>query len=294
MRSLIFAVLAVALSGCSTVTPGTSTVRVTVCGEAEDSERYSVIKSGRYWWGSPCTDHFTIPLREQRAVWTRSEDEGSSTDESISFSAGTDGQPLNVDVGIGFQIPDDDESIIKMIRTYGPYLEETVNDRVRDQVRHNLNTCAADMLMSVQDIYGIRKGELFTCAEERLQEEFNPNGLMITRLTLNSEVRLPPTIKAAMERAQAATQEADQARRELEKTRAEQEKVIIEATATADAAEILARGEAEANRIITESLTPEVLSLKRLEIQLKQAETWNGELPSTIMGGDIPMIMMSK
>lgn len=281
----LFVLSLAALVGCATVTPGTATVRVNVCGEMEDSQRYEVIKSGRYW-STPCVDHFSVPLREQRAVWTASAAEGSLDDESISFSAGTDGQPLNVDVGIGFQIPDNDEDIVKMVRTYGPDLERTIDSRVRDQVRHNLNTCAADKEMSVQDIYGVGKGELFSCAERRLQDEFNPNGLVVTRLTLNSEVRLPPTIKSAMEKAQAATQKADQARRELETSRAEAEKDLVAAEAAKERRLIEAQAEAEANQIVTQSITPQVLELRRLEIEAARIEKWNGQLPTITSGGE--------
>jgi regulator of protease activity HflC (stomatin/prohibitin superfamily) len=256
----------------------------------DDADRYKVLKSGRYW-ASPCKEYFKIPLREQRAVWTESPAEGSENDESISFAA-VDGQKVNIDVGIGYQIPDSDDMIVKMIRTYGPNLERTIDQRVRDQVRHNLNTCSSRLDLTVQDVYGSEKDELFACAESALQKEFNPNGLIITRLTLNSDVRLPDRIRNAMERAQAATQEADQARRELEKAHAVSEKSKIEAEAEAQAAKIRAEGEAEANRIITRSLTPEVLKLRALEIQMKQAESWDGELPDTVMGGDIPFVMV--
>ena len=47
------------------------------------------------------------------------------------------GQPLNIDVGIGYVIPIDDVGIITMIQTYGPELEQTIdqkfNQREKDQ-----------------------------------------------------------------------------------------------------------------------------------------------------------------
>ncbi len=292
------------MSGCSTVTPGEVTISVTVCGTTTDADRYSVIHSGRYWSG-PCTEYYKIPTREQRAVWTKSANEGSPNDESISFS-GVDGQPVNIDMGVGYMVNADvDEDIITMVRTYGPDLESTIDSRVRDSARDSLNMCAASNEYTVQDIYGAKKDELLNCAEKSLQDEFNDNGLIITRLTLNSEIRLPPTIKSRMEEAQAATQEADKVRRQIEMTEAEGAKTIAEARAraearkldadsAAEATQIRAEAEAESNRIITRSLTPEVLKMRELEIQLKQAERWDGKLPQTVMGGDVPMIMVTK
>jgi regulator of protease activity HflC (stomatin/prohibitin superfamily) len=305
MRFSTVAIFAmIGLGGCATVTPGEVTIQVAVCGTSEDVDRYTVIHGGRYW-SSPCSEFYKIPTREQRAVWTRSANEGSPNDESITFS-GIDGQPVNIDMGIGYMVnAESDDDIIKMVRTYGPDLEVTIDSRVRDSARDALNMCAAADEYTVQDIYGAKKDELLSCAEKSLQEEFNDNGLIVTRLTLNSEIRLPPTIKSRMEEAQAATQEADKVRRQVEMTKAEGEKRVaaaeaaaaarkLEAESTAEAMQIRAEAEAEANRIITRSLTPEVLKMRQLEIQLKQAERWDGKLPQTIMGSEVPMIMVEK
>lgn len=276
--------------GCHTVQPGTVTVSARVCGDITDAERYNVLRSGRHWDGT-CVDYYQIPTRVQRSVWTKDPAEGSPNDESITFS-GIDGQPVNVDIGIGYKInSESDEGILNMIHTYGPYLHEVVDSRVRDATRNALNVCASESNYTVQDIYGEKKDELITCAERKVMDEFNEGGLIITQVTLNSEIRLPDRIKVSMEEAQAATQEADRTRRQVEMTRAEGEKQVAAAESAAQALLLEAEAEAEANRIISQSLTPQVLESRRLEIQKVQAEKWDGKLPETIMGGDIPMIM---
>lgn len=288
MRKLCL--LALALAGCSTVEPGTVVVRAQVCGNVTDAERYSVIHSGRYWL-SPCRDHYQLPTREQRAVWTRDATERSAGDESITFAA-VDGQSVNVDVGVSYGLAVDDESIVKMILTYGPALEQTIHSRVRDATRHALNMCAAEHDLTVQDVYGADKVQLFDCAEEKVKQEFNANGLVISRLTLNSEIRLPAQIKEAMERSQKATQDADRARREIEQAEAEGQKKLAAARAEAEAIRLRAEAEAQANQIITSSLTPEVLEMRRLEVQLETAKKWDGKLPSTMLGDQPPFVMM--
>lgn len=294
MRSVfVLLMLTLLSSGCSTVTPGMVTVKVSVCGESADRDRYTVIHSGRYWSG-PCTEYYKIPAREQRAVWTQDASEGSPTDQSIMF-AGVDGQALNIDVGVGYIIDTtSDELILTMVRTYGPNLDLTIDGKVRDVVRDSLNTCASEGGLVVQDIYGAKKGELMSCAQKRTQDAFSENGLIITRVTLNSDVRLPERIKNAMQEAQAATQKADQAERELDLAIAEGAKRQAAADADAAVAMTRAKAEADANRMITTSLTPEVIRLRELEIQLEQAKRWDGKLPQTVMGAEVPMIMMQK
>jgi regulator of protease activity HflC (stomatin/prohibitin superfamily) len=290
-RFILVAALLGSTVGCmSTVTPGTVEVGVETCGNVPELQRYTVVHGGRIT-SSPCYDYYQIPTREQRQVWSASTHEGAEQDESISF-AGIDGQSLNVDVSIGYKVADEDKDIIQMVRTYGTDLASTIHTRVRDSVRNDLNMCAADLKLSVHDIYGEKKGDLFTCAEQRVQSEYQPNGLIITRVTLNSEVRLPEQVKQAMERAQAATQDADRANREVESIRAEGEKRRVAAEADAAATLTKAHAEAEANQIISSSVTPAVLELRRLEVQRTQAEKWNGQLPSTVLGSE-PVMMLT-
>lgn len=273
------------LSGCSTVTPGEVIVAVDVCGA--DSGQHRVIRGGRYW-ASACTDFYTLVSREQRAIWTAADEEGSPGDESITF-AGSDGQKVNVDVGIGYRIGETDEEVVTMVSTFGYKLDSVIDSRVRDSVRNSLNMCAANM--TVEEIFGSGKADLFACAEKKLQEEYNQHGLYITRLTLNSEVRLPERIKQAMEAAMAATQEAEQTRRQVQQTLAEGEKTVAAAEAEAKATLTRAEAEAKANQILAESITDELLELRRLDIERERVARWNGALP-LISGGDGSSIIM--
>ncbi|OFZ60715.1 MAG: hypothetical protein A2381_15195 [Bdellovibrionales bacterium RIFOXYB1_FULL_37_110] len=288
MSKMILVMIGVGMfSGC-VIPPGTVAIETSVCGDMPDAERYTVVRSGRVWSG-PCTEIYTLPTREQRAVWTLDPTDGSPNDESITF-AGVDGQPVNADIGISYSIGVDDSSIIAMIRTYGPDLESTIDSKVRDYVRDSLNACASENNRTVQDLYGVFKTETVACAQERTQKEFGPNGLVINRLTLNSEIRLPAKIKQAMEMAQAATQEADRVSREVQMTEAEARKQLVSAQADADSLRIRSESEAEANRIITQSLTKEVLELRRLEVEEALIGKWNGSVPTTVLSGESNML----
>lgn len=274
------------LGGCTTVTPGTVVLEVPVCGGGEQP---AVLRQGRYWPAlAYCTNYYEIVSREQRAVWNASSTEGASVDESITF-AGKDGQKVNVDVGVGYVIAPDDAAVIGMVQTFGYDLAQTIHTRVRDSVRNGLNMCASTM--SVDEIYGPRKEELFKCAEGKVQEEFNPKGLLITRLTLNSEVRLPHQVQEAMEASTAATQNAQRVEREVASAEAEGKKTVATAKAEAEAALMKANAQAEANRVIAASITPELLKLRELEIEQKKAEQWDGKLPVVSGGSGSSMIM---
>lgn len=287
MRTLIMLSLlsTMTMTGCSTVEPGTVVLEVPVCGGGTQA----VLRQGRYWPPlSYCTNYYTLISREQRQVWTKSSDEGSTLDESLTF-AGKDGQAVSADIGIGYVLAERDVDVISMVTTFGYDLDGTIHSRVRDSVRNGLNMCASTM--SVDEIYGQRKEELFTCAEKKVQDEYNTKGLIITRLTLNSEVRLPAQVKAAMEASTAATQDAQRVEREVASAEAEGKKTVATARAAAEARLAGAEAEARSNQIVSDSLTPQLLELKRLEIEKTRAEQWDGKLPVVSGGEGTSMIL---
>lgn len=84
---------------------------------------------------------------------------------------------------------------------------------------------------------------------------------------------------AAIEKKQIAEQEA--------KTAIQQkEKIKTEAEAKVEAA----KGEAEANKILTENLSDRIIELERIKAQLKAIEKWNGILPNVTGENAIPFI----
>jgi regulator of protease activity HflC (stomatin/prohibitin superfamily) len=274
-------------SGCATVDPGSVLLEVWQYAPDEDS-RYKVVRGGRVT-DTPNYDYYWLPTTDQSAKW------------DLSF-AGKDGQVVNADVTATYRLGASDAEIIAMVKKYGVDLHATINGQVSSYVRGSLNVCASNM--TVEDIYGAKKEELLGCVQQRVSEEFAPDGLVIDRIAI-SEIELPARVKEALEASIAASQEADKTRREVEQTKAEGEKKIaaanaeaeelrIKTQAKADARRIEAESEAAANATLERSVTPELLRLKELEIKAEQAKRWNGTLPTTIMGGDVPMIVDMK
>ena len=69
------------------------------------------------------------------------------------------------------------------------------------------------------------------------------------------------------------------AEQQLEQAKTEQEKLNLETEQEAERKKTAAEGQAEANRILAESLNDQVLSKQMLD-------TWNGELPKVVVGND--------
>lgn len=114
---------------------------------------------------------------------------------------------------------------------------------------------------------------------------------------------------AALEKRDLAKLEAENAKYVNEKKLADAEAAAQEAKIKSDSKieikkqeteaaterkRITAEAEAEANKKIAESLTPELIELKRIDVEMKQAESLGNWRPSVVGGNSIPMLNMDS
>lgn len=48
------------------------------------------------------------------------------------------------------------------------------------------------------------------------------------------------------------------------------------------------------NKMTSEGITPDLIKLRELELRAQELEKWNGQLPTTLMGGNVPVIVNNK
>lgn len=97
------------------------------------------------------------------------------------------------------------------------------------------------------------RGALTDAVEEALREKWEPLGLSIEQISIQ-EIRYPEAITTAYADAQQAEVAKQRAQNEQETAKVEAETRVIEA-----------QGEADANRVLSESLTPEVIQQHYIE-----------------------------
>ncbi len=293
--------------GCTKVEPGFEGILVNNYGSQKGVEDFPV-QTGRVWYNPLTTDVYKFPTFMQRYIWTASEDEGSPTNESISFNS-SEGATINTDVAIAIAAKPGRSPYIFM--KYRKSMEEIVDGFVRDKVRAHMN--AMGSTMKAVDVFGSKKQE-FTNEVNRLaqtdpslSEDFAIDSVnFISDFRVNDSVQ--SSINAVLSAAQLAIQaetkvkqataEADQA---IQKARGESESRIknaegeaksIEMKATADkfakiaSAEgdaqsigLRATAQASANKTIKESLTPDIMKWQTIL-------RWNGKVPMFTSGID--------
>lgn len=219
-----------------------------------------------------------------------SEDKGDSKeDESFNIPT-SDGKTVRVDLEFSYRF--DESRVADTFVTFKGKDGETIKDTfIKPKVVAWTQEVSANY--PVTDIFGDQRTTINAELDTYLREKFDHYGIIIdtvnfTNISVDDETAAAIQKKVtAQQELELATIEAQtakvQAEKEKEVAQIAAEKAIIEAQANADALQIAAEAEAEANRKIAASLTPEL-------IEKIKYEQWNGELPTVSGAGAIVSI----
>jgi regulator of protease activity HflC (stomatin/prohibitin superfamily) len=233
------------------------------------------------------TQIIEFPTYVQTVKWTRDTAEGHPINEEMGFNS-KEGMEILVDVSLSYAIDP-----IKAPDFYVKYrlsdLELFTHGILRDIVRNSLNEVASTF--TVEDIYGERKADFLGKVQAMIEQKVAPVGVSVQQFGFIGAPRVPEVIAAAITAKAQAIQQAERARNELQTTQAEAAKKIAEAEGDAKSMVTRAQGEADANRIRQNSLTPQLLELRRIENSKTLIEKWNGQLPQVESGQGSGMIL---
>ena len=229
-----------------------------------------------------------------------SEDVGDSPkDESFSVPT-SDGKTVRVNLEFSYRF--DAERVPETFTMFkGKSGEEIKDTFIKPKIIAWTQEVTANY--PVTDIFGDKRTAINAELDVYLREKFDQYGIIIDTVNF-TDISVDAETAAAIQKKVTAQQELELANIEAETARIEAEKAkevalieaeknretaVIEAeslriAAEAEAAAILiaAEAEAEANRLIAESLTPEL-------IELLQIEQWNGDVPM-VQGDATPII----
>lgn len=185
-----------------------------------------------------------------------------------SFNATCKDGVLNVDLEMSYHFEAEDiPDIAKRYR--GLSGEEIVNTRIKSKVRTYVNEVTSEY--TVLEAYMDKKSELNTELTAHLQDKLAPYGIVVESATL-PRTEPDEAIKQAITERSKKAQEVEAAKQEQEKQKILAETKKIEAQGEAEAAIERARGEAEANEIVSKSLTENLL--KQQELEARQKHGW--------------------
>jgi len=225
------------------------------------------------------------------SVSTRTQKYDMST---MAFSA--DIQQVDVSICVSYNI--DEQSAPTLFVTVGnDYEAILIQPRLTENTKIVIARYSAEALVE-------NRGILATEILELMQTDLSPYGITVTSISIE-DIDFTDAFTAAVENKQVATQEKltaeteqerltmeaeEAAKRDIIAAETDAEKARIAAEADAEKARIIAdadahviitraQAEADANKLIAESLTPEILEMMKYE-------SWNGALPQVTGGSN--------
>ncbi len=292
------------ITSCGLI-PGTSLEVVDVGEVAVEVPQYGqsagvtnaiIHTSGRRFYNGYSSEMFRFPTTTKTYNWTQDPAEGSPNDESVNFPVA--GVRVDADVALSFNYlitadPDNDPGtgdaewthLHTYLDKYNKPPEDFIDAELRNGVRSCLTSSSQALGLTPLDI-SRDYSPILTATEDCLKGRFGFIG--ITELTFIGEVRLPKEQAEKIREQEQARQAAQTAEFERQRTEAEGRTRVAQAQAEAEVELTEARATAEANRLIADSVTPELVQIRRLEAEIIEAqnrygENWNGQLPSNIV-----------
>jgi len=251
------------------IPPGYVGLKVKLYGK-ERGVQNATVSTGRVWYNGYAEDIIIFPDHVQYYILTASTDEGSPTNESITFGVG--GTSVNADVSLSYFFKTD-----RIKDFYGKYLKDPDEFKatlVRSETRNCFNHSATGL--KPEEIVGNKQAQLLGTVKTCLNEKFGPVGVTFETIGFVSKPRFAESIEAQITARFKAEQQAIAAKAQLEVAEAEAKRKIA-----------VAKGDAEAARIQASTVSPLTIRLKELELQEKTIDKWNGILP-IYQGGSAP------
>lgn len=215
--------------------------------------------------------HWIVPFAErverysilnQTYTMSSAADEGTSiSDDSIQVRT-KDGQQVYIDASVIYAV--DPLKATDLYRTWRFNFQDGL---VRPQARGVIRDVASQY--GVEEIVSSKRAEMELLITAELENIFTKNNLVLRDFVLRN-IRFSDEYAAAVEQKQIAEQQAQQAAFVVEQKKQEAEQarqiaqgqadaVVIAAKGEAEALLIQAQAEAEANRLLSASLTPQLI-----------------------------------
>lgn len=269
MNKFFLILFAVFISGCTYVEPGYVGIKVNSYGSQKGVDDYPLC-TGRVWYNPSTTAVYEYPTFMQNSTWTGA--------EKISFNT-SEGSRINCDVALSYTL--EPNMVPHIFVKHRQTLENITHNYLRNKVRDAINKHSAEY--QAIDALGGKTQELIINAREELSSEMIKEGFVIDTLSFISAPEPEDTrVKESISLVISSTQQAIQAENKVKQFEAEARQAVAKAQGTSESILVEAKAQAEANKILSESLTPEL-------VRYKMVEKWSGITPQ-VLGGDAAMM----
>ena len=221
------------------------------------------VQTGRQHWKGEWRPSATLIVVERKPV-SRSWNSGTSTDTSTSAIFGETSDAIGIYVGMNCTAMIEEKDAAKFLYRYNNTPLETIIDTdIKKMVEDRFNLETAKYTSTE---LSSKKGEIMEAVKAYVIDYFKDYGITITVLGMKEGISYEnPAIQSAIDEKFASEQQ-------LVIQQNKNEANIAKAEAEAQALILAAEAQSEANRILAESLTDEILAQMYYE-------KWDGKLP---------------
>ena len=259
--------LVIILSAVVQIGPGQVGVQ-TLFGSVQNRVLYSGLN-----FVNPLVEVEKMDVKTQAYTMSTAQDEGNLKGDDAIWALSMDGLTIKLDVTVWYRLNDIDAP--QVYRTIGvDYVDKIVRPAIRTALRD------VSVLYSATDIYSVKRGDFVAGVTKNVEAAFVGRGIILEKVLLRN-VELPDKVRTAIDEKIAAEQKAQQMVYVLQKEKQEAERKKIEA-----------QGISNYNRIVSQSITDQVLQLKGIEATLELAKSNNSKM--VVMNGkNMPLIFGS-
>lgn len=279
---IVIALAAVLSSACTRVGPGYVGIKVSLAGDSKGVDS-APATTGWVIYNPAFTSVYEYPTFVQTAVWTLNPNEGDSScdkcNEEITFT-NADKMQVSADISLSYHLVAEKVPAF-YVKFRSDDLKLFTHGFLRNLARDTFNEHAGKY--SIGQIMG-DNAAFIKDVRDSLQELLVPLGVQLDQFGLIGAPRPPQAVIEQINASVHATQLATQKQNELVQVEADNAKERIKTDTWARNTLVAAEAQATSNRKLADSITPNLLELKRLE-------KWNGVLP-TVSGGSTPFISL--
>jgi regulator of protease activity HflC (stomatin/prohibitin superfamily) len=215
----------------------------------------------------PWTEITSFSTRLQVSDMNRSSGDGDRAGDDSVTVLSSEGGELNLDVTVRYVVESRRAAdLFRRVRSMDGVREVIVRPETRSLMRNVYSRYTAEQG------YTTKREEIEDVVRQELSEKLRPQGLIIDEIAVR-DIRPADQILAAINRKLEATQSAERAKIEQSRALTEAETRRRVAETDKQARVIAAQGEAEANSILQETLSPELLKAREIEAIGKNGNT---------------------
>jgi len=215
----------------------------------------------------------------------------------------TEGMEVPIDMTLNYSISKSCTPDVRIrYGSDGVWDEKIVIPQVRSIVRGVIGTASVYEMNEKRDIYSAKVNEILNIQFDKL---FGKGCVFVSSSSIQN-IYIPPQLQASIMAKQQMNEEVSrkileikfseaEAKQRVAKEEGEAKAKIVNAQGIADSRIIEAKAIGESNRLITESLTKEVLAYKALENEKAQIDKWNGVRSKVVLGKEsTPLIEIKE